>query len=147
MPTEDVLILLCLRGSVASTWAVALWWRNIWRRKEDWERRRQVICLAGKAESGSNVHLFWQTETTGLTHSGTGASAEIRVKYEGGGKFRNVCSRLCVRALPQVSKAWIKSFSPLHRTSVFLKRGKEVSTEESFVLSVNLVFGGTGKWK
>lgn len=60
-----------------------------------------------KAESGSNVHLFWQTETTGPTHSGIGPSAEIRVKckVEESSRVcaRNVC--LCVRALPQVSKA------------------------------------------
>lgn len=60
-------------------------------------RRRQVICLAGKAESGSNVHLFWQTETTGLTHSGTGASAEIRVKCEGWRKVQEcVLTFVCV---------------------------------------------------
>lgn len=40
----------------------------------------QVVCLAAKAKSGSNVHLFRQTETTG--HSGAGAFAEIRVKLE-----------------------------------------------------------------
>ncbi len=80
MPTETVLIRLCLRGSAASKWEEARRWRNISRRKEGWERKRQVICLAGQAESGSNVHLFWQTETTGPTHSGTGPSAEFRVK-------------------------------------------------------------------
>lgn len=40
------------------------------------------FCLAGKAESGSNVHLLRQTETTSHTHSGTGPSAGFRVKRE-----------------------------------------------------------------
>lgn len=58
----------------------------------------------------ADVHLFWQTETTGLTHSGTGASAEIRVKCEGWRKVQEcvltfVCVSVCERAPPQVSKA------------------------------------------
>lgn len=148
MPTETVLICLCLRGSAASKWAEARRWRNISRRKEDQERRGQVICLAGKAESGSNVHLFWQTETTGPTHSGTGPSAEIRVKREveesSGMCAHGVCLR--VRALPQVSKAWIKSFSSLHHTSVFLKQENGIDWV-SLGTSVNPVVSGSGKWK
>lgn len=70
---------------------------KISRRKEVKGRRSQVICLAGKAESGSNVHLFWQTETTGPTHSGT-PSAEIRVKHE-----VEESSRMCVCACGRAS--------------------------------------------
>lgn len=107
-----------------SKWAEAQRWRNISRRKWGWERRRQVICLAGKAESGSNVHLFWQTETTGPTHSGAGPSAEIRVKNVRWRRVQECVLTVCVcvreRALPQVSKAWIKSFSSFHHTSVFI---------------------------
>lgn len=106
MPTETVLICLRLRGSASSTREEARKLRNISRRKEGWERRRQVICLAGQAESGSNVHLFWQTETTGPTHSGTGPSAEFRVKCEVEKSSRGCAQRVClrVRALPQVFK-------------------------------------------
>lgn len=148
MPTETVLICVCLWGSATSKWEEAQRWQNISRRKEGWRRRSQVICLAGKAESGYNVHLFWQTETTGPTHSGAGPSAEIRVKCEVEESSR-VCARsvcLCVRALPQVSKAWIKSFSSLHHTSVFSR--EEISIDWSkLCASVNSVLSGGGKWK
>lgn len=73
-------------------------------------KEKQVICLAGRGESGSNVHLLRQTETTGPTHTGSGPAAEFRVKA----RWRRVQECVlacwcvfawCVRALPQESKA------------------------------------------
>lgn len=92
---------LCLGGSAAKVSGRRLCddGGNTSRRKEGRERRRAVIRLAGKAESGSNVHLFWQTETTGPTRSGTGPSAEIRVKCEICLSVRQRCLRYPRHAL------------------------------------------------
>lgn len=65
------------------------------------------FLMARKAESGSNVHLFWQTETTGRTRSGKEPSAEITVKceVEESSGMHAHSLRLCVRTLSPVLKA------------------------------------------
>lgn len=103
-------------------WARSPTWQNTSSGKLGAGEKRQVVCFAGEAESGSNVHLLWQTETTGPAHSGSRPSAQIRVKREVE-ESSSVCARavcLCVNALPQVAQAWIKLFSSFHFTSLHL---------------------------
>ncbi|CAJ1076740.1 Hypothetical predicted protein [Xyrichtys novacula] len=96
-----------LGGREESRWEEAQRWQDIPRRKEGrkegWGRRErererereQVICLAGRAESGSNVHLLWQAETTGPPHTRTGPSAELRENGEVD-ESSGVCVCVCV---------------------------------------------------
>lgn len=103
-------------------WARSPTWQNTSSGKLGAGEKRQVVCFAGEAESRSNVHLLWQTETTGPAHSGSRPSAQIRVKREVE-ESSSVCARavcLCVNALPQVAQAWIKLFSSFHFTSLHL---------------------------
>lgn len=130
-----------VRRSAQRWWIIPKW-------KNGWKRRWRVICLAGQAESRSNVHLLWQMETTGSTHSGTGPSAEFRGKFKVEKSLKGCahCLCLCASTLPLVFKAWIKLFSPLHNTSVFfeLKIGIDWS---NLCASVNFVLSGSGKLK
>lgn len=87
-------------------------------------------------------------ETTGSTHSGTGPSAEFRGKFKVEMSLKGCahCLCLCVSTLPLVFKAWIKSFSPRHNTSVFFEQ--EIGIDWSNLrASVNFDLSGSGKLK